>query len=41
MRNPKTLERHEAPPKDVKFVPIIFIIGKTKTGKTTLALNLK
>lgn len=41
MRNPKTLEQNEAVPKDVKFVPIIFIIGKTKSGKSTLALNLK
>lgn len=41
MRNPKTLEQNEAVPKDVKFVPIIFIIGKTKSGKSTLGLNLK
>ena len=41
IRNPKTLEQNEAVPKDVKFVPIIFVIGKPKSGKSTLAVNLK
>jgi len=36
MRNPKCLEQNEAVPKDVAFVPSIFIIGKTKSGKSTL-----
>jgi polynucleotide 5'-kinase involved in rRNA processing len=41
MRNPKSLEQNEAIPRDVKFVPIIFVVGKTKTGKSTLACNLR
>lgn len=40
MRNPKILSQNEAIPQDVKFVPSIAILGKTKTGKTTLAANL-
>jgi len=41
MRNPKSLNQNQAVPKDVKFTPIVFIIGKTKTGKSTLAQNFK
>ena len=37
MRNPKTLQQNQAIPKDIKFTPIIFVTGKTKSGKTTLA----
>lgn len=40
-RNPKSLELNEAIPKDVRSIPVIFIIGKTKTGKTTLAQKIK
>lgn len=35
------MEQNEAVPKDVTFVPIVFIIGKTKSGKSTLAQNIK
>jgi len=41
MRNPKSLNQNQAIPKDVKFTPILFIIGKPKTGKTTLAKNIR
>lgn len=41
MRNPKSLDQNQAVPKDVKFIPTVFIIGKTKTGKSTLAQNFK
>jgi len=41
MRNPKSLEQHQAIPRDIKFVPSVFIIGKTKTGKSTLAQHFK
>ena len=37
MRNPQLLDANQAPPKDIKSTPIVFITGKTKTGKTTLA----
>lgn len=37
MRNPKSLCQNESVPSDVKCTPVIFIIGKTKTGKSTLA----
>lgn len=41
MRNPKTLLQNEAIPQDVKTTPIIFVIGKTKSGKSTLAENIR
>ena len=40
MRNPKILEEVDPPPSDVSIVPTVSVIGKTKTGKTTLAKNL-
>jgi len=41
MRNPKSLWQNEATPREVKSTPIIFIQGKTKSGKTTLAQKIK
>jgi hypothetical protein len=41
MRNPKSLEQNQAVPKDVKSTPIVYLIGKVKTGKTSLALKIK
>lgn len=41
MRNPKTLQQNAAIPQDVKSTPSVFIIGKTKTGKTTLAEKIR
>lgn len=41
IRNPATLLQNQPIPRDVKFVPIVFVIGKTKSGKSTLALNLQ
>lgn len=41
MRNPKSLLQNEAIPKDVKTTPIVFIHGKTKSGKSTLAQKIK
>jgi len=35
------LEENEAIPKDVRLSPSIFIFGKTKSGKTTLAESLR
>jgi len=40
LRNPKTLHQNDPIPHDVKMVPSIFILGKTKTGKSNLAANL-
>lgn len=36
MKNPERLMTNSAVPQDVKFVAKVFVIGKTKTGKTTL-----
>jgi polynucleotide 5'-kinase involved in rRNA processing len=41
MRNPKCLDQNQAVPKDVVFVPSIFIIGKTKSGKSTLSQSIR
>jgi adenylate/nucleoside-diphosphate kinase len=41
MRNPRSLEQNQAIPKDVKSTPVVFITGKTKTGKTTLASKIR
>ena len=41
IKNPRTLEQNSPPPSDVRSVPSIFIIGHNKTGKTTLAHNLR
>lgn len=41
MRNPKSLHQNQAIPRDVKFTPILFIIGKPKSGKSTLARNIR
>jgi adenylate/nucleoside-diphosphate kinase len=41
IRNPKSLYQNQAIPKDVKFTPILFIIGKPKSGKSTLARNIR
>ena len=41
MRNPKSLWQNEAIPRDVKSTPVIFIHGKTKSGKSTLAQKIK
>ena len=41
MRNPKSLEQNQAIPKDVKSTPVVYIIGKTKTGKSSLAQKIK
>jgi adenylate/nucleoside-diphosphate kinase len=41
MRNPKSLQQNQSIPRDVKFTPILFVIGKPKTGKSTLARNLR
>lgn len=41
MRNPKILEQNQPIPCDVKSVPVVFVMGKIKSGKTTLAHNLR
>ena len=41
IRNPKILEQNQPVPSDVKSVPVVFIMGKTKSGKTTLAHNIR
>lgn len=41
MRNPKSLLQNDAIPQDVKSTPIIFLMGKTKSGKSTLAESIR
>lgn len=41
MRNPKSLSQNQAVPRDVKSTPIVFVLGKTKTGKSTLSQKIK
>ena len=41
MRNPKSLGQNQSIPRDVKSTPIVYVIGKTKTGKSTLAQRIK
>ena len=41
MRNPRSLEQNQAIPRDVKSTPVVYIIGKTKTGKSSLAQKIK
>ena len=41
MRNPKSLDQNQSIPSDVKATPIVFVVGKTKTGKSTLCNNIR